>query len=451
VLVDERLCMFMETAVSSLPSSNSRSGLSEPKASARAGLRLAGEAGGDIRPDLSTGSWRIDPSLCFLNHGSYGSVLGEVMDAQNRIRERLERDPVRFFKVDLEGLIDVSRRRLGEFLGCRAEDIAPVHNATVGLCTIFQNYRWNAGDEIIVTDHEYSSGQYELERIAEAHGIRVVMAHVPFPIAGPEAVIEAIAGVISPKTRMVLVSHVTSCSSLIFPVAEISRLCQERGIDLLIDGAHAPGQVPVDITALNPAFYVGSLHKWIGTPRGASFIYVRPDLQEGFRTVALSSRSKKVRHDRALFLRDFDYMGTDDYSAFLVVPDAIDAGARLVPGGWRGLMAGNHDRILAARDTVCSIAGLHPSCPDAMTGAMVSLIIPEAMATLPPRVTSYDDPLQDILLARHGIQVPIWRLWENPGVRVIRLSAQVYNTQGQYTHCGHALVEEFGRERGTQG
>lgn len=440
--------MFMESAVSSLPASNSRSGLSEPKMAAPPSLRLTGADGLDPRPDLSTGHWRIDPSLCFLNHGSYGSVLGEVMDAQSRIRERLERDPVRFFKVDLEGLVDISRRRLAEFLGCGADDLAPVRNATVGLCTIFQNYRWNPGDEIIVTDHEYSSGQYELERIARSAGIRVVAANVPFPISGPEAVTRAIEQVITPRTRMVMFSHVTSCSALIFPAVEIARLCKSRGIDLLVDGAHAPGQIPVDIRELDPAFYVGSLHKWVGTPRGASFIYVRPDLQDGFRTVALSSRAKKIRHDRPLFLRDFDYMGTDDYSAFLVVPDAIDAGARLVPGGWHGLMAANHRKILEARDAVCTRAGLQPSCPDDMTGAMVSLVIPEAPAMLPPRVTSYDDPLQDILLARHGIQVPIWRLWENPGLRVIRLSAQLYNTPAQYAYCGHALADELARERG---
>lgn len=413
---------------------------------------VGGVAGSPIAPDPKPlldprARWLIDPDICFLNHGSYGAVMGDVLDAQVRIRERMEREPVRFFKVDLEGLVDRARARLAEFISCRPEDIAPVRNATVGLCTIFNNYPWRAGDEIVITDHEYSSGQHELERIAASKGIRVVVAHVPFPAYSAGEVLEAVAAGITERTRMVMVSHVTSCSSLIFPVAGVSELCRRRGIDLLIDGAHAPGQVPVDIAALDPAFYVGSLHKWLGAPRGASFIYVRRDLRDGFRTVALSSRAKKVRPERDLFLRDFDYMGTDDYSAFLVVPEAIDAGAGLVEGGWPALMDRNHRAVLEGRGILCAQAGLGRSCPDEMTGSMASLVLPEASPRLQGRTTRYDDPLQDVLLASHRIQVPIWRLWENPGVRVVRISAQVYNTQEQFAYLAAALRAELAAER----
>lgn len=403
----------------------------------------------DPRPDPESHrlGWRLDPDLCFLNHGSYGSALAEVLEAQRAVRERAERDPVRFFKADLEGLVDNARRSLASFLSCRAEDLAPVRNATVGLCTIFANHPWNPGDEVVVTDHEYSSGLHELERIAPKLGIRVVTAHVPFPIDSPDRAVEALDSVITARTRLVMLSHVTSCSSLVFPVGKVCDRCRTRGIDVLVDGAHAPGQVPVDIASLDPAYYVGSLHKWVGAPRGASFVYVRPDLQRGFRTLALSSRAKKVRHDRSLFLRDFDYMGTDDYSPFLVVPDALLAGARLSPGGWPGLMARNHELALQARAIVCAGAGLLPACPGEMTGSMVSLPIPEDRAGNESRPTRYDDPLQDALLERHAIQAPIWRLWENPGVRLARLSAQAYNHPGQYAYFARALAEELDREQ----
>jgi selenocysteine lyase/cysteine desulfurase len=216
-------------------------------------------------------------------------------------------------------------------------------------------------------------------------------------------------------------------------------------VDVLVDGAHSPGQVPVDLTALDPTYFVGSLHKWISAPKGTAFLYVAPHKREGFRPVFLSSRGHKIRPDRALFLRDFDYHGTLDYSGFLVVPEAIAYLGRLLPGGWPELIQRNHELALKGRAIVCEAIGCAPAAPDSLIGSMASIILPEAAPEMQSRTTIYDDPLQDNLVHKHGVVTPIWRL-ASTNQRVVRLSAQAYNTVDQYETLAEALVTELRAE-----
>src|ERR1051325_2472942 len=188
--------------------------------------------------------WSLDPTLTFLNHGSYGAVPKAALKAQASIRERVERDPVRFYKVDLEGLLDDMREKLGAFIGCRADDLAPCANATYALCHILYATDVKAGDEVLITDHEYSSLTNELERICAKTGAKVVTAKIPFPVHSPEQVVEAFMACVTRKTRIAFISHISSGSSLVFPVAPIVREFNERGIDIVVDGAHSPGQIP---------------------------------------------------------------------------------------------------------------------------------------------------------------------------------------------------------------
>lgn len=390
--------------------------------------------------------WGLDPDLVFVNHGSYGATPGPVLAAQARFRERMERDPVRFFKVDLEGLMDGVRERIGAFVGCDADGLAPVQNATVAICSVFANIDWKPGDEVLVTDHEYGSGLNELARLAEQRGIRVVTARVPFPIRNPDQVADAVMACVSPRTRLAMISHITSATSLVFPVERLVPALQGRGIDVLVDGTHTPGQRPIDLAALEPAYFCGSFHKWVAAPKGTGFLYVRRDRRAGFRTLALSSRANKVRPERDLFLRDFDYMGTDDYTGRLAIPAALDFVGGLLPGGWPAVMKHNHDLVLRGRDAVCAAAGLTPGAPDDMHGCMATLVIPEAPASLAGRPTLYDDPLQDALYERHRVVMPVWR-FDPTGARVVRLSAMLYNTLSDFERVGEALREELGREQ----
>ncbi|MDX2131779.1 MAG: aminotransferase class V-fold PLP-dependent enzyme [Planctomycetota bacterium] len=389
--------------------------------------------------------WLLDPSLTFLNHGSYGALLEPVARAQAAYRERMERDPVRFFKVDLEGLLDGVRESLGAFLNCRPTDLALLPNATVALCTILHAADLRAGDEVVITDHEYQSLLNELDRLREERGVRVVQAAIPFPGTTPRAVVEAVCGAITPRTRLVFVSHVTSGSALVLPVKAIVDECNRRGVDVVVDGAHAPGQVPVDVRGLAPTYYVGSGHKWLSAPKGSAFVYVRPDRQARFRPLALSSRAHKVRPDRSRFLRDFDYFGTTDYSALLSIPQALESMGRLLPGGWPALMHANRTRLLQARTRLCAALGIDEPAPASMVGCMASLPLPEPAADAAGRPTRYDDPLQDALFERHRMVAPVWRVGPKD-YRIVRISSQVYVDDADFDRFAGALREELARE-----
>jgi isopenicillin-N epimerase len=393
--------------------------------------------------------WGLDPALTFLNHGSYGALPREAMAYQTSLRQRMEQDPVRFYKADLEGLLDTMRDELAGYLNCRAADLAPLPNATVALCTILANTRFEPGDEILVTDHEYQSLVNELERVTARTGAVVVRAEIPFPLSDPGVVVERFMAGVSPRTRLALISHVTSCTSLVFPVAAIVQEFNRLGIDICVDGAHAAGQVPLDVRAMAPTYYVGSGHKWLSGPKGTGFLYVRADRQKGFRPLQLSSRANKVRPERALYLRDFDYQGTDDYSGILTLPVSMKALGGLFEGGWPALMRHNHETVLCGRQILARVLGERITAvtsPASMVGSMTSIILPEPGPMAAALPTRYDDPLQDALLERHGIVAPVWRFGQS-NTRVLRISAQQYNTPTQYERLAAALTTELQREQ----
>lgn len=426
----------------SLNTSHASAMSAEPKG----GTACAG--GGPQSLSIKPGMWQLDPTLCFLNHGSYGAVLRPVTLAQQAYRDRMERDPVRFFKVDLEHLMDGVRESLARFVNCRAMDVAPVANATIAISTILANAELNPGDEVLITDHEYQSLSNELDRVCARTGAKVVRAAIPYPNTDPATVVERVLACVTPRTRLAFVSHITSATSLIFPVAPILAELNRRGVDTVLDGAHSVGQIPVDLAALAPTYFIGSGHKWLSAPKGTGFLCVRPDRQDQFRTLALSSRANKVRPDRALFLRDFDYMGTADYTAILAMSNAVTEMGGLLPGGWPALYRKNHELIMKGREVVCNAMGIDEPCTERMVGSMCTLPLPEPAPELRSRPTEYDDALQDALYHTHRIVTPVWRFGPD-NTRVIRISAQLYNRVEQYEQLAQALRVELARERGS--
>jgi isopenicillin-N epimerase len=225
---------------------------------------------------------------------------------------------------------------------------------------------------------------------------------------------------------------------LVFPIERLVNELAARGVDTLVDGAHAPGMVPLDLRQMAPAYYTGNCHKWLCAPKGAAFLYVRPDRQEGIRPLTISHGANSRRSDRSRFLIEFGWMGTGDPSAWLSVPAALRFMGHLMPGGWPEVMERNRALALAARRILSQALSIPLSCPDEMIGSFASVQLPDCAQTQPPKSPLYLDPLQDQLHHAHGIEVPIIP-WPAPPQRLLRVSAQLYNSLPQYQHLAEAL------------
>lgn len=390
--------------------------------------------------------WRLDPEVVFLNHGSYGACPVPVLEAQRRCRDRMERELVRFFMLEVEGLLDRAREALASFVGCDAEGIAFLPNVTQAVATVIDNLDLAPGDEILVNDHEYSACISTFTKAASRRGARVVRAGVPFPTPSADAIHDAVMAAVTGRTKVALFSHLTSPTALLFPAARLTASLRERGVEVLLDGAHAPGQVEVDIRAINPHYYTANLHKWPCCPKGSAFLWVHPERRKGFEPLAMSARAHLERTDRDRFRCLFDYIGTDDYTRYLVVPEALEFMEGL-EGSWAALRARNRALALEGRRILCEALGSEPATPEDLVGSMATIVVPgrglPSGGTAPGR---YEDPLQQRLVERHGIQVPVWSL-PSQGQRLLRISAQAYNAPEQYAYLASALKQELAGER----
>lgn len=395
--------------------------------------------------------WSLDPARVFLNHGSFGATPRVVQQEQAEWRARLEAEPVALFVERHADLMDDARRSLAGFLRCDWSDLALLPNASTAVNTVLAGLKLNAGDELLMNDHEYPACQNTLRYYAGRAGAKVVRVGLPFPIAGPDEVVRAYESGVTPRTRLALVSHVTSPTGLVFPVARVVSAMRARGVDVLVDGAHAPGMVAdLDLGSLTPAYYTANCHKWICSPKGTAFLYVRPDRQAGLRPLVLSNNAERPRAGRSQFLTEFDYQGTTDYTGFYSIPSAVRTMGSMLPEGWPGVMRANHDLCVRARAMLCEAWGVTPPAPAEMLGSIATIILPAHDAArrerLMQRPTRYHDALQDALLRNWGIQVPVWGLADRPD-RFLRISAQLYNSMEQYEYLARAVRDELAAER----
>ena len=386
--------------------------------------------------------WALGDETVFLNHGSFGACPRVVLERQSVLRAQMEREPIRWFVEDLEPLLDRARHALARFISADAEGLAFVANATVGVNTVLRNLRLSPGDELLTNTHEYNACSNALRFEAERTGARVVTAEVPFPIRGEEDVVRAVLGAATARTRLCLLSHVTSATAIIFPVERIVRELSARGIDTIVDGAHAPGMIETDVSHINAAYYTGNCHKWMCTPKGAAFLHVRADRRENFHTLVISHGFNTRRTDRSQFRIEADYTGTADMTAALCIPECIEFMESLVPGGWAQVRRRNREAAIAGRSILCSVLRAEPPAPESMLGSMATVPIRARTAAEAAVPSRYHDALQDRLISRWRIQAPVVLFPLGSDRRWVRIAMQAYNTLEEVEYFARALVAE---------
>jgi isopenicillin-N epimerase len=384
----------------------------------------------DTRPPSD---WPLDPEVTYLNHGAFGSCPRPVQENADTLRRRFERAPMQFVLRDAEGLIDQARVAAASLMGADGEDLVFCQNATTAVCTVLASLPIRPGDELLVTDHAYNSCRNALNLHARRTGMSVVVARVPFPCAGPHEAVAAVMNAVTPRTRLALLDHVSSPTALVFPLAELVRALTERGVDTLVDGAHAPGMLPVDLRALGATFYAANLHKWCGVPKTAAVLYVQRDRQADVHPLVIGHGASSPRTDRSRFLLEFDWIGTHDPSAVMSLPVALRYMNGLLPGGLSELRGRNHDLVVRARALLMDALDIEAPCPPEMLGAMATL-------PLPAGISKPASALYEALWRRHRIEAPVFD-WS--GRPMLRVCAQIYNDLPQYEKLAHAVLSEL--------
>lgn len=368
-----------------------------------------------------------------------------VLAAQRALADRLEANPVRFLDVDLEGLLAEARNAVAAFLGADPEGLVFVPNATTGVSTVLRSLRFRPGDEVLTDDHEYNATLNALAEVARRDGATVTRVAIPVPISAADDVVAAFVAAVSPRTRLALVSHITSPTAAVLPIERIVRELEARGIDTLVDAAHAPGQVAVDVAALGAAYWTANGHKWLCGPKGSGVLVVRADRREAIRPLVISHGFNDPA-DRPRLWKEFDWVGTTDPTPYLALAAALRVVGGLDPAGWPGIMAANRALALEARATLLEAVGGAPLMPEPMVGSMAAVRLPGGWTDL--GLAALKAALRD----EDGIEVPVIgfpvraaraRVRDDPTLGLIRVSAQRYNEPADYERLAAALAKHL--------
>ena len=379
--------------------------------------------------------WALDPAVTYLNHGTVGATPRRVLEAQQRLRDEMERQPSQFLLRELTA-IDMGARnpapprmraaaeRVGEFLGVRGTDLVFVDNATTGMNAVLHSLVLKPGDEILITSHGYGAVANAASFVARERGATVKRVELSYRPSDPSEIPPAIAAAIGERTRVVVVDHVTSETALLLPIQEIAARCRAKGVPVLVDGAHAPGAIALDIPSLGVDWYVANLHKWAWVPRSSGILWAPPARQAGLHPTVISWGLDQG------FTSEFDLVGTRDATMHLAAPAAIDLMREL---GVEAVREHNHTLAWSAARMLAARWGTTLGVPESMIATMVTVPLPERMGA------TRDDAarLRDALLFEDRIEIQLHaaqgRLW-------VRISAQIYNQMSDYERLAEAVL-----------
>ncbi|KAI1169682.1 selenocysteine lyase [Nemania sp. FL0916] len=398
------------------------------------------------QPDPMLAKWPLRRNVVHMDHGSSGACTTAVLEHQNALRWDLDRGSPEFFLSSWSPRHRASKEALAKFVKADYDELLLTSGSTLGLNIVTQSQEFQPGDELLTTNHAYSSVIIMMKHVAKRDGANVVIAKVPFPVASPDEVLDSILACVTPRTKFAVIDHIVSRTGLVFPIKRIVKELADRGIDTLVDGAHGPGQVPVDLHDIGAAYYTTSCHKWMCAPRGVGFMYARRDRL---------SRLKPLIHARSGHWRDsdgaaytqlehtFEWNGCHDPSGVHSMPKIIEFLETALPGGHEAMVKRNHDLAVEARKRVLEILGIkNMPCPDDMIANMVTF------------------PLPDSVLPDAGGILPICRtLWENDRAeiqcyhwpaypkRIFRFSVQLHNSMEQFIWLAGKLKDALQAER----
>ena len=372
----------------------------------------------------------IKPDLALLNHGSFGAVPKVVFDAHVGWLRRIEADPIHMIVREGPDLLQKSKESLGKFLGMSAADFGLVTNATEGINCVLRSLDFSPGDELVTTNHVYNAVRQAMKYVARRSGAVYREIDIPVPVSSSESIANQIVEALTPRTKLVVIDHITSPTALIFPIERIVAECNRRNIDTLIDGAHGPGMVPIDINGISPTYYAGNLHKWACAPKGCAFLWMRHDRQEKIHPLVISHHLDKGMP------KEFGWQGTRDFAAWFTIPAAIEFLSGI---GVEKIMAHNHALAVWVNQTLCERWKVESISPleGSLLGSMATVRLPAPL----DRISDAEGQvLQRRLHDEDGIEVPTMNF---NGRTYLRPCCQIYNGADEYQRLGDAVARKL--------